>query len=429
MLDDCKPILADCVFESNRVGTSVWEGGAGGGLFARNYSGGFVELSISGCVFLENTATLGGAVWISGNHLSDVRGCVFKANTARGREGGIGFLDAASYSVTLTDSIVCGNQPNQISSRSFVDGGDNCIRNICIDLDGDGVPDCGEVETDLELSVPDEYPTIAHALDAAAPGAVIDVAAGTYRPEAPLATLGTTLLIRRAAAERGGPTTIIDVQREQYPVFFVVGDEGTTTSFENLVITGGSGWRGGGMFDSSEGSLSVANTVFTGNVAAYQGGGLFSSISGVDSTKTLVDCVFEGNHAINGGDGGGLYGSNLTVIDSVITGNTCIGPDDGGGLNISQSSLIGTEVWGNTPDQISGWNNTTAETCVSEICIDCESCGGDFNGDFEVDGADLSILMVAWGECERCSADLNGNGTVDIGDLGLLMAAWGRCGD
>ncbi|MCP4836666.1 MAG: hypothetical protein GY895_18095, partial [Phycisphaera sp.] len=425
MLDDCKPILADCVFESNRVGTSVWDSGAGGGLNARTYSGGTFELSISGCVFLENTASFGGAVWIGGNHLSHVQGCVFKANTARRQDGGIGFSVAPCCPVTLTETIACGNQPNQISSHSFIDDGDNCIRNICIDIDGDGVPDCGEVETDLELSVPDEYPTIAHAIDAAASGAVIEVAPGTYRPGSTLATLGKTLLIRGAADERGEPTTVIDGQRE-HPVFFVQGDEGTTTSFENLVITGGSGFRGGGMFDSSEGSLSVANAVFTGNEAATKGGGLYSSISGVDSTKTLVDCVFEENLA---DDGGGLYGSNLTVIDSVITGNTCIGPDDGGGLKISASSLIGTVVCGNTPDQISGSNNATAETCVSEICIDCESCGGDFNGDFEVDGADLSILMVAWGECERCSADLNGNGTVDIEDLGLLMAAWGSCGD
>lgn len=69
----------------------------------------------------------------------------------------------------------------------------------------------------------------------------------------------------------------------------------------------------------------------------------------------------------------------------------------------------------------------TVTSCISEICIDCEPCGGDFNGDFKVDGADMSILMVAWGDCEGCAADLNGDGMVDIRDLALLTAAWGRC--
>ena len=420
----CDSILAGCVFESNRAeGSSQYGDGSGGGIQASEYES---TLTLSDCVFVGNTARFGAGLRNEGPRLS-IQGCVFQSNIAERSSGGMAFCCSQVDGVKMTETIFCGNQPNQISSYFFVDDGDNCFRNLCIDHDGDGVADCGDVETDLELSVPDEYPTIAHALDAAAPGAVIDVAAGTYRPEATLTTLGKTFLIRGSTDERGDPTTIIDGQGE-HTVFYVEGPEGITTSFENLVITGGSGFRGGGMFDSSEGSLSVANAVFTGNVAAYRGGGLYSYSynSDVDSTKTLAGSVFEGNSAF---DGGGVFGFGLTVIDSVIKGNTSVGYYEGGGLNISASSLIGTVVCGNTPDQISGSNNATVETCISEICIDCEACGGDFNGDFEVDGADLSILMVAWGECERCSADLNGNGTVDIEDLGLLMAAWDSCGD
>jgi len=52
---------------------------------------------------------------------------------------------------------------------------------------------------------------------------------------------------------------------------------------------------------------------------------------------------------------------------------------------------------------------------------------GDLNGDDIVDGADLGILLSAWGPCadpNDCPADLNGDGTVDGADLGILLSAW-----
>jgi hypothetical protein len=45
----------------------------------------------------------------------------------------------------------------------------------------------------------------------------------------------------------------------------------------------------------------------------------------------------------------------------------------------------------------------------------------DLNGDGVVDGADLGLLLGAWGTAE---ADLNGDGATDGADLGILLAAW-----
>lgn len=57
-----------------------------------------------------------------------------------------------------------------------------------------------------------------------------------------------------------------------------------------------------------------------------------------------------------------------------------------------------------------------------------ETCAGDLNGDGAVDGADLGLLLAAWGTAGGCpSADLNDDGTVDGADLGLQLAAWGAC--
>jgi len=58
--------------------------------------------------------------------------------------------------------------------------------------------------------------------------------------------------------------------------------------------------------------------------------------------------------------------------------------------------------------------------------VDCTPPGplGDLNGDGVVDGADLGVLLNAWGACDGCPADLNGDGVVDGADLGILLNAW-----
>jgi len=47
----------------------------------------------------------------------------------------------------------------------------------------------------------------------------------------------------------------------------------------------------------------------------------------------------------------------------------------------------------------------------------------DLNGDGVVDGADLGLLLGAWGA--DGPTDLNGDGTTDGADLGLLLGSWG----
>ena len=55
--------------------------------------------------------------------------------------------------------------------------------------------------------------------------------------------------------------------------------------------------------------------------------------------------------------------------------------------------------------------------------------GRDLNGDGEVSGADLGVMLALWGEClnQPCAPDFNGDGYIDGGDLGLLLGYWGFC--
>lgn len=54
-----------------------------------------------------------------------------------------------------------------------------------------------------------------------------------------------------------------------------------------------------------------------------------------------------------------------------------------------------------------------------------EACSGDLDGDSAVGGADLAVLLSAWGQ--KGDTDLTGDGTTDGADLASLLSAWGAC--
>lgn len=53
-------------------------------------------------------------------------------------------------------------------------------------------------------------------------------------------------------------------------------------------------------------------------------------------------------------------------------------------------------------------------------------CPADLNIDGAVDGADMGLLLGAWGPGNGI-ADINRDGVVDGADMGLLLGAWGTC--
>jgi hypothetical protein len=67
--------------------------------------------------------------------------------------------------------------------------------------------------------------------------------------------------------------------------------------------------------------------------------------------------------------------------------------------------------------------NGVIDTCES-LLLDCPT---DFNQSGSTDGADLGILLAAWGVTGQPGVDLNHDGIINGADLGLLLAAWGVC--
>ena len=68
------------------------------------------------------------------------------------------------------------------------------------------------------------------------------------------------------------------------------------------------------------------------------------------------------------------------------------------------------------------------KTIIIEYTPVVIDCLGDLNGDDVVNGADLTLVLGAWGS-DDATADLNDDGTVNGADLTLLLGAWGACSE
>ncbi len=73
------------------------------------------------------------------------------------------------------------------------------------------------------------------------------------------------------------------------------------------------------------------------------------------------------------------------------------------------------------------WSVQYQRSIVSIKLEDILPCPADLNSDGVVDGADLGLLLGAWGACDNCQADLSNDDIVNGADLGVLLGAWGSC--
>jgi hypothetical protein len=246
------------------------------------------------------------------------------------------------------EATVASKRPQLVLETSTSFGSTACLDGI--DNDGDGLtdhpddPGCwGTADTREEdpsatLLVPEDYPTIQMAIDAASPGQVIDVAPGTY-PER--ITIDTPVTIRGRSFDPadprnnttvldGGGRTVVTVPKGVPPGLTLLG----------LVI------RGGEDGIAAAGPLTVASTYFVGNRGDdidYVGvgggvcrGNVFQGAGddAIDLDHPNADLVIEGNRILHPGDDGveiRLHDDALPeVVDIVIRGNEIAGSGEDG---------------------------------------------------------------------------------------------------
>lgn len=211
----------------------------------------------------------------------------------------------------------------------------------------------------------------------AAPGDVIHFAPGLSGQTITLASplsIGKALTIDATGLANG----IIISGNNTVRVIEVT--SGQTVALTALVLTGGIGELGGGVYN--EGNLTVTRTTIAGNTAGFGGGGVCnfgtlalnqSTISGNSrclagggiynvGTLTMTGSTIAGNSADLGG---GIYNeSNATATHCTISGNSAVSA--GGILSSISTVLVHTIVAGNTAGSVPEINGSFSAThCVT----------------------------------------------------------------
>jgi hypothetical protein len=230
------------------------------------------------------------------------------------------------------------------------------------------------------IHVPADVPTIQIAIVKAQPFDTIIVAPGTYYER--INFLGKAITLRSSG---GADVTTVDATGLGHSVVTCINREGPDTVLDDFTITGGlgtdlgggTGYGGGGMFNSGS-SPTVTNCTFSGNSATY-GGGMFNGFS----TPLLTDCTFIGNTATYGG---GMYNesSTPTLTACTFSGNTAP-PGAGGGMyndNDSSPAVTNCSFSGNTASNGGGMYNFGGSPAVTNCTFStntASSGGGMFN--------------------------------------------------
>lgn len=211
-----------------------------------------------------------------------------------------------------------------------------------------------ELCIDLEsfIDVPDDYPTIQAAINAASHGDIIRVHPGTYNERIDL--IGKAVHLRSLTPNDPASDIVIIDGEDGGSVVKCSSGEGLNTIVNGFTIRNGNAPHGGGVFIAnssptmanliiensqatiggggmyiSSGQPSIIRTTFVNNVSNMRGGGV--SIAGGAPTFTS-NTSFVNNLAVL--DGSGLYsaGSNFGMVDVTFEGNT--GANRGAGMYV-----------------------------------------------------------------------------------------------
>ena len=156
--------------------------------------------------------------------------------------------------------------------------------------------------------------------------ALVDANGGDTITFAVTGTIGLTsaeLVIDKTLTLSGPGPDLLAVSRTsktQFRIFHVT--PGQTVNIEGLTISGADVLDYGGGILNDQSTLTLTNCSVVDN-AADNGGGIYSNDGG---SVTIINSIISGNHAVGGpyAYGGGVFGNSLTITNSTISGNSAV---------------------------------------------------------------------------------------------------------
>jgi hypothetical protein len=197
-------------------------------------------------------------------------------------------------------------------------------------------------------------------------------------------------------------------------------------------------------FNESDGSYSVAMEVFTQDGSPFVTDSTPLVVQTAGGPENGTDFVIDlGNgyqvpgFPVDGVDVGSLPGNVFVNVEYWFerldgTQNIEFGETTGPFLREEGFTFgWGYDLYLDQPDNPDNPRNIKRAGFIATFQPILPSCPciGDLNGDCMVNGADLGLMLGAWGSCGKkgpgCFGDLNDDGMVNGADLGLLLGNWG----
>lgn len=493
------PTIEDDVVHSNHSGRY------GGGV-ATHFVG---TLSMQGCILYDNESVeRGGGLYVNATSTS-VDGCTFVSNVSSRASGIMVWsgtttvdrcivaygndlaVDRESGSITASCTNLVSNAGGDWTSLPGQEGQDGNFsapplfcgtgeRDLTLRADSPCLPGnhplgtvCGQIGA-LGEGCPvsegartwyvtadglGDAPTIRAAVDSAAFGDTVLVAAGVY-PWATQGGPGYAMVSLKSGvpllSESGPEVTILDAQG----LGAVIRARDVSSAVEGFTITGGVKPNGAGVFLRNA-SVTVRNNIIVGNTATFDGGGIFAKEG---ATLLASDNVIHDNQAARHGGGVQVTFSTFALARNVIHHNTAT--VDGGGIRTYQSegTISGCTVADNASPVGSGisirqndeFPETTIDRCIvaynpggrgiyhdgwwsDPIDVDCSNSFGNGLGEFPAgdEGTDGNFSLPPL-FCDRSAGDyglatnspcLDGQHPNDVVGCGRLGALGEGCGE
>ncbi len=124
---------------------------------------------------------------------------------------------------------------------------------------------------------------------------------------------------------------------------------------------------GGGIYVRGTGdTITVSDSVFSGNVADGLGGGLHAGdVAGILGSVELDQCSFSGNTAASGGAVYSASPADLTVLSSAFTGNSAT--DSGGAIHSTGSGAVDASLFANNSASSGGGIDAVGSLVLTSV--------------------------------------------------------------
>lgn len=269
------------------------------------------------------------------------------------------------------------------------DDGTGSLREAIDQANSDPAPDVIHFDASLDgtLTLASPLPAISTDIDIIGPGAQQVAISGDQTHQILMVEAGASVLLSGLAlvdgtAELGGAAII---------------NEGTLTIADSVLSGNYTKFGAGGAIENFNGDLVVLRSILSGN-QANTGGGIANS----NGTVQIIDSTISNNQALIGG--GIDNAGQLTIVGSTISGNNA---DLGGGVeNSDELELVNSTLSGNTAAfDGGGIDNFGGNVSLLQVTVAFNQSGGSdiWNGEL---GSILSKNSIVAGESgDHCHSE------------------------